>query len=47
MKLKEGVMWDHNGTYIEGIGFLYKDHKIIVELDANDTLTGEHATPFS
>lgn len=41
-KLKVGVMWDHNGTYMEGYGFQYRDHGIIIELDANDYLTGGH-----
>lgn len=39
-KLKVGVMWDHNGTYMEGYGFQYRDHGIIIELDADDDLTG-------
>ncbi|BDA47657.1 hypothetical protein COCOBI_10-5080 [Coccomyxa sp. Obi] len=37
-KLKLGVMWDHNGTYMEGIGFQYRDHQVTVEIAENDTL---------
>lgn len=36
MKLKLGQMWDHNGTYIDGMGFRYKDFKVICELDGNN-----------
>jgi len=41
-KLKVGVMWDHNGTYMEGLGFHYRAHKVVIELDATnpDTITG-------
>ncbi|CAL8471897.1 g11439 [Coccomyxa elongata] len=40
-KLKVGVMWDHNGTYMEGIGFHYRSHKVVIELSATnpDTIT--------
>ncbi|BDA48425.1 hypothetical protein COCOBI_12-1040 [Coccomyxa sp. Obi] len=38
MKLKLGQMWDHNGTYMEGVGFRYQDHKIIIELGADDNM---------
>ena len=34
-------MWDHNGTYMEGFGFQYKDQKIQVELTRMDELAGE------
>ena len=39
-KLKVGVMWDHNGTYMEGYGFRYRDHSITVELTPEDELAG-------
>ena len=39
-KLKLGVMWDHNGTYMEGFGFQYRDQQILVELDEKDEVTG-------
>ena len=26
--LKVGVMWDHNGTYMEGFGFQYRDQQV-------------------
>ncbi|BDA44602.1 hypothetical protein COCOBI_06-0780 [Coccomyxa sp. Obi] len=38
MKLKLGQMWDHNGTYMEGIGFRYQDHTVIVELGEDDNM---------
>ncbi len=46
-KLKVGVMWDHNGTYMEGIGFHYRSHKVVIELSATnpDTITGGSAPP--
>ena len=43
-KLKVGVMWDHNGTYMEGFGFQYRDQQIAIELNRMDELTG--ALPF-
>ena len=45
-KLKVGVMWDHNGTYMEGLGFQYKDHNIIVEITPEDDLAGALMTSF-
>ena len=39
-KLKVGVMWDHNGTYMEGFGFQYRDQQIRVELDRMDGAGG-------
>ena len=36
MKLKTGVMWDHNGTYIDGLGIRYKDFEVVCELDGNN-----------
>lgn len=35
MRLKLGQMWDHNGTYIDGLGFRYKDFSVICELDGD------------
>ena len=40
--LKVGVMWDHNGTYMEGFGFQYRDQKVQVELTRMDELAGEY-----
>ena len=40
MKLKLGERWDHNGTYMEGLGFRYQDHKIVIELAADDNMHG-------
>ncbi len=41
MKLKLGQMWDHNGTYMDGIGFRYQDHEVVIELAAGDNMHGE------
>ena len=42
-KLKVGVMWDHNGTYMEGIALHYRSHKVVIEVDPTntDSFTGE------
>ena len=42
MKLKLARMWDHNGTNMEAIGFMYRDYKTLIGLDANQELTGQH-----
>ena len=42
MKLTLGQMWDHNGTYMSGLGFMYQKHKILAELGEDDNLAGEH-----
>lgn len=39
--LKVGVMWDHNGTYMEGFGFQYRDQQVQIELTPEDDLAGE------
>jgi hypothetical protein len=41
MHLKLGVMWDHNGTYMDGIGVRFHDHSVVAELGADDSLQGE------
>ncbi|CAK0784477.1 hypothetical protein CVIRNUC_007681 [Coccomyxa viridis] len=38
MRLKLGQMFDHNGTYMDGIGFMYQQHKVLVEIDAAGNL---------
>ena len=40
MKLKLARMWDHNGTNMEAIGFMYSENKTLIGLDANQELTG-------
>ena len=40
VNLKLGVMYDHNGTYIQGVGVRIHGHKTVVKLDANDKLQG-------
>ena len=42
MKLKLARMWDHNGTNMEAIGFMYRDYKTLIGLDANQEMTGQH-----
>ena len=37
-KLKVGVMFDHNGTYMEGFGFAYRELQVTVEIADNDEL---------
>lgn len=39
--LKVGVMWDHNGTYMQGVGMKAHDQAVIVTLDDDDSLQGE------
>ncbi|CAK0783229.1 hypothetical protein CVIRNUC_006428 [Coccomyxa viridis] len=47
-KLKVGVMWDHNGTYMEGFGFQYRNQRVQVELTPTNelavTMNGELLT---
>ena len=45
-KLKLGVMWDHNGTYMEGFGFQYRDQQVLVELDDKDEIAGAAPIAF-
>jgi hypothetical protein len=40
MRLKLGVMWDHNGTYMDGIGVRFQDHNVIAELGEDDNIEG-------
>ncbi|CAL8466272.1 g5808 [Coccomyxa elongata] len=39
MKLKLAQMWDHNGTNMEAIGFMYRTYKVLVALDENQDIT--------
>lgn len=41
MKLKLAQMWDHNGTNMEAIGFMYRTYKILIALNDNQELTGD------
>ncbi|EIE23673.1 hypothetical protein COCSUDRAFT_41846 [Coccomyxa subellipsoidea C-169] len=38
MKLQAGQAWNHTGTFIEGLGVQYHQHKIIVSVNAHDVL---------
>lgn len=42
MKLKLAQMWDHNGTNMVTIGFMYRDYKVLIDLEGSeqDILTG-------
>ncbi len=44
MKLQAGQAWNHNGTFIEGLGVQYHQHKIIVSVNAHDVLAGMSRT---
>lgn len=40
ISLKVGVMWDHNGTYMEGLGVKAHDQEILVTLGDDGCLQG-------
>jgi hypothetical protein len=42
MKLKLAQMWDHNGTNMEAIGFMYRTYKVLIALDENQDMAGAH-----
>ena len=42
-KLKLAQMWDHNGTNMEAIGFMYRDYKAQIALDNKQDMTGQHS----
>ena len=44
MKLRLAQMWDHNGTNMEALGFMYRDYKVLIALDADDSVKGDHLT---
>ena len=39
-RLKLGVMFDHNGTYMDGVGFQYLDHTVTIEITPTNELAG-------
>ena len=43
MLLKAGSMPDHEGTYIESVGYAFQEHTVLVELLADDSIAGLHA----
>lgn len=45
MKLKLARMWDHNGTNMEAIAFMYHDYKALIALDEAQEMTGEFILP--
>ena len=46
MKLKLAQMWDHNGTNMESIGFMYRGYKVLIALDETDTMSGQNLLPL-
>ena len=41
MKLRLAQMWDHNGTNMEALGFMYRGYKVLIALDKNDNVKGK------
>ena len=48
MKLKLAQMWDHNGTNMVTIGCMYRDYKVLIDLEGpeQDKLTGAPDAPL-
>jgi hypothetical protein len=40
MKLRLAQMWDHNGTNMEALGFMYRNYQVLIALDADDNVKG-------
>ena len=40
MKLRLAQMWDHNGTNMEAVGFMYRNYQVLIALDADDNVKG-------
>ena len=40
-RLKLAQMWNHNGTNMDGIGFMYRSYRVLMELQG-DTPHGKH-----
>ena len=34
-RLKLAQMWNHNGTNMDGIGFMYKSYRVLMELEGD------------
>ena len=43
-RLKLAQMWNHNGTNMDGIGFMYRSYRVLMELQG-DTPHGTHLLP--
>ena len=41
MKLRLAQMWDHNGTNMEALGFMYRNYQVLIALDADDSVKGD------
>ena len=41
MKLRLAQMWDHNGTNMEALGFMYRDYKVLIALNDDNNVQGE------
>ncbi len=35
------MKFNHNGTHIEGLGFKHGEHRVIINVNAHDSLEGE------
>ena len=44
MKLRLAQMWDHNGTNMETLGFMYRNYQVLIALDADDSVKGNGLT---
>lgn len=40
LRLKPGVMYDHNGTYLDALGVKVYEHTVVVSIGADDSLEG-------
>ena len=47
MKLRLAQMWDHNGTNMETLGFMYRNYQVLIVLDADDSVKGDVLTRTS
>lgn len=45
LRLKPGVMFDHNGTYLEAVGVRSHEHSVVVSISADDELEGVPCLP--
>ena len=43
-RLKLAQMWNHNGTNMDGIGFMYRSYRVLMELQG-DTPHGTRLLP--
>ena len=46
MKLRLAQMWDHNGTNMEALGFMYRDYKVLIALNDDNNVQGERRSSW-